>query len=93
LPRAKEKKNETVRRGHLRRTEKDSPAAAGNSTAAGLGVGEAGLEEEEAKSLRVAFSSAWSSQRSGEVPGSTGPSGGHGGSTVAATLSEADTGL
>jgi hypothetical protein len=51
-------------------TEKDSPAAAGNSTAAGLGVGEAGLEEEEAKSPRVAFSSAWSSQRSGGLPGS-----------------------
>jgi hypothetical protein len=31
--------------------------AAGNSTAAGLGVGEARLEEEEAKRLRVASSS------------------------------------
>jgi hypothetical protein len=74
------KRNESVRdRRRPRYREGDSPTAVGNSMAARLGVGEAGVVGGEAERLRVVFSSTLSHQGSGGIPRSTGLSGGHGG--------------
>jgi hypothetical protein len=54
-------------------TENSPVVAAGNSTAVGFGVGEAGLEEEEAKRLRVTSSSTLYLQQLAGVLDAPGP--------------------